>query len=70
MARDNPDYDGFPFDDGAFFNIPANDCGEFVRLTAVNLDIDFGAILKRKKELQNYLDCGTIPLLGTADYNP
>lgn len=69
MAKDNPNYDGAPFDDGAFFNIPANDCGEFVRKTAVNFDADFGIINKRKRDLNNYLDCGAIPAKGTADWD-
>lgn len=69
VAKDNPNYEGAPFDQGAFFNIPANDGGEFVRTTAVNTDADFGIINKRRKNLKNYLECGTIPAAGTAHWD-
>lgn len=59
---------GAPFDLNNFFNIPVIDAGEF----------DPGNVLKLSKldgqafsdEPANYFDGGTIPLQGTASYDP
>lgn len=59
---------GAPFDKGNIFNIPPLDGGEIVSLyDTVISRIEGGTFIL---STHNYFDGGSIPILGTANYNP
>ena len=59
---------GAPFDLNNFFNIPAIDAGEFNPGNVLKLSRLDGQAFNGTPA--NYFDGGTIPLAGTASYDP